>query len=438
MIKSLLSASLITLMSSSIHAELSATWEQEFALSVSGGDTHAQKLESIFQPEWNTSLTDNIDMTVIGRMLLDAYDNLGFENASFDNFSDINGTITQSKHADISIREWYVDTEISNTFWRIGKQQVVWGQADGLKVLDVVNPQSYREFILDDFADSRIPLWMLNVEVPIGDNDSVQFLWIADLTYNELATQGSVYELSSPLFIPQSTDGIKLLGINQHRPSSAIKDADIGIRYSKFYAGWDLTFNYMYHYQDNPVMYQTLVENNLTINAQFERNNLLGASASKAFGDFTLRTEIAYSSDTYHLLDKSSAVFIQKQGIHQSDDVSSVLGLDWQGLENTMLSIQWFQSSLFNYEPSVIRPQHNHILSGLYKQSFENETWELEILALYGLDKRDTALQIHLSYMLESNIKLWVGTDVFSGPEKSLFGQFNQTDRLTLGLEWGF
>jgi len=425
-------------MSSSIHAELSATWEQEFALSVSGGDTHAQKLESIFQPEWNTSLTDNIDMTVIGRMLLDAYDNLGFENASFDNFSDINGTITQSKHADISIREWYVDTEISNTFWRIGKQQVVWGQADGLKVLDVVNPQSYREFILDDFADSRIPLWMLNVEVPIGDNDSVQFLWIADLTYNELATQGSVYELSSPLFIPQSTDGIKLLGINQHRPSSAIKDADIGIRYSKFYAGWDLTFNYMYHYQDNPVMYQTLVENNLTINAQFERNNLLGASASKAFGDFTLRTEIAYSSDTYHLLDKSSAVFIQKQGIHQSDDVSSVLGLDWQGLENTMLSIQWFQSSLFNYEPSVIRPQHNHILSGLYKQSFENETWELEILALYGLDKRDTALQIHLSYMLESNIKLWVGTDVFSGPEKSLFGQFNQTDRLTLGLEWGF
>ena len=438
MIKSLLSASLITLMSSSIHAELSATWEQEFALSVSGGDTHAQKLESIFQPEWNTSLTDNIDMTVIGRMLLDAYDNLGFENASFDNFSDINGTITQSKHADISIREWYVDTEISNTFWRIGKQQVVWGQADGLKVLDVVNPQSYREFILDDFADSRIPLWMLNVEVPIGDNDSVQFLWIADLTYNELATQGSVYELNRPLFIPQSTDGIKLLGINQHRPSSAIKDADIGIRYSKFYAGWDLTFNYMYHYQDNPVMYQTLVENNLTINAQFERNNLLGASASKAFGDFTLRTEIAYSSDTYHLLDKSSAVFIQKQGIHQSDDVSSVLGLDWQGLENTMLSIQWFQSSLFNYEPSVIRPQHNHILSGLYKQSFENETWELEILALYGLDKRDTALQIHLSYMLESNIKLWVGTDVFSGPEKSLFGQFNQTDRLTLGLEWGF
>jgi hypothetical protein len=438
MIKSLLSASLIALMSSTIHAELSATWEQEFALSVAGGDTHAQKLESIFQPEWNTSVTDNIDMTVIGRMRLDAYDNLGFENASFDNFSDINGTITQSKHADISIREWYVDTEISNTFWRIGKQQVVWGQADGLKVLDVVNPQSYREFILDDFADSRIPLWMLNVEVPIGDNDSVQFLWIPDLTYNELATQGSVYALSSSLFIPQSTDGIKLLGINQHRPSSVIEDADIGIRYSKFYAGWDLTFNYMYHYQDNPVMYQTLVENNVTINAQFERNNVLGASASKAFGDFTLRTEIAYSSDTYHLLDKSSVVFIQKQGIHQSDDVSSVLGLDWQGLENTMLSIQWFQSSLFNYEPSVIRPQHNHILSGLYKKAFENETWELEVLALYGFDKRDTALQIHLSYMLDSNIKIWVGADVFTGPEQSVLGQFNQTDRLTLGLEWGF
>ena len=114
-----------------------------------------------------------------------------------------------------------------------------------------------------------------------------------------------------------------------------------------------------------------------------------------------------------------------------------MIGLDWQGLEDAILSGQWFQSYLFDYEEALLRPKQNNILSFLYKQTYENETWDLQILTLYGIDQSDTSLQVQLSYMIESNIKLWVGADVFSGPQPSLFGQFDQTDRITLGIEWG-
>ena len=57
--------------------------------------------------------------------------------------------------ADVELREFYVDVDIHDHVLRVGKQQIVWGEADGLKVLDVVNPQSFREFILADFEDSR-------------------------------------------------------------------------------------------------------------------------------------------------------------------------------------------------------------------------------------------------------------------------------------------
>jgi len=49
------------------------------------------------------------------------------------------------------LREFYLETDWGKSYFTFGKQQVVWGKADGLKVLDVVNPQSFREFILEDF-----------------------------------------------------------------------------------------------------------------------------------------------------------------------------------------------------------------------------------------------------------------------------------------------
>ena len=40
--------------------------------------------------------------------------------------------------------------------------------------------------------------------------------------------------------------------------------------------------------------------------------------------------------------------------------------------------------------------------------------------------------------MLESNIKLWIGSDVFYGQPEGLFGQFKDNDRITFGFELGF
>jgi len=40
--------------------------------------------------------------------------------------------------------------------------------------------------------------------------------------------------------------------------------------------------------------------------------------------------------------------------------------------------------------------------------------------------------------MMESNVKVWVGSDIFYGKKQGLFGQFAHEDRVTMGIEWGF
>ena len=414
-------------------ADFSAVIEQELTLDE---NLHSQKFEISFQPEWNVSINEEVEMTFIARARFDDLGNLGPINERPLNYSGNNGPIISGSYGGLTIREWYIDTEIKNTFWRVGKQQVVWGQADGLKVLDIVNPQSFREFILDDFDDSRIPLWMLNIEIPIGDEDSLQLLWIPDLTYHEFAETGTSFQITSPLFVPSIGDELPIVGFIPQKPSSVLGDSDVGFRYSKFYAGWDLTLNYLYHYHDSPVLYQRYEDDGVIIESKYKRNHLIGATASNVFGDFTLRTEIGYNSDTYHQMNPASAN-LNTDGVFQSKEFSSVIGMDWQGLENIFISAQWFQSHLFEYDNQVIRPRNNNIISFLYKQTFQNETWELDILSLYGLDKNDTSVQLELSYMLEDNFKVWIGSDIFSGNSTGLFGQFDQQDRIKFGFEWG-
>ena len=42
------------------------------------------------------------------------------------------------------LRELYLDTKIGGVDLRLGKQQVVWGTADGIKLLDIINPTDFR------------------------------------------------------------------------------------------------------------------------------------------------------------------------------------------------------------------------------------------------------------------------------------------------------
>ena len=101
--------------------------------------------------------------------------NLKYDTEATDGYK---GAKSYSQH-DL-LRELYVDTEVGNEdnpiSIRAGKQQVVWGTADGMKLLDVINPTDYREMAQNTMEDSRIPVWMLNAETDAADGSNWQFI----------------------------------------------------------------------------------------------------------------------------------------------------------------------------------------------------------------------------------------------------------------------
>jgi hypothetical protein len=74
------------------------------------------------------------------------------------------------------LRELYIDTGAGGWDLRLGKQQVVWGTADGIKLLDIINPTDFQELNQNAVEDARIPVWMINAETNIGERGNIQLI----------------------------------------------------------------------------------------------------------------------------------------------------------------------------------------------------------------------------------------------------------------------
>ncbi|MBI4694834.1 MAG: hypothetical protein HY749_12510 [Gammaproteobacteria bacterium] len=102
---------------------------------------------------------------------------IGNTHLNCQNCQDVNNSFldTAMNNTDSSgrlypFRELFVDAVTDNWWFRIGKQQVVWGKADFFRMQDIVNPVDFgQHFFFDSFEDIRIPQWIANVQYKAGD-----------------------------------------------------------------------------------------------------------------------------------------------------------------------------------------------------------------------------------------------------------------------------
>jgi len=128
--------------------------------------------------------TDNFKSETSARVYVDGEIEAISEGASYhvelQAFNDADAISSyQNNHAYTQrdpLREAYIDTSYGDWAIRAGKQQVVWGTADGAKFLDVINPTDYSEMAQNQMEDSRIPVWMLNSEKNLDDGGQLQFI----------------------------------------------------------------------------------------------------------------------------------------------------------------------------------------------------------------------------------------------------------------------
>lgn len=139
---------------------------------------------------FNTGRLEEATLTVVGRGVYDSiYDIRGSYHDSFENDDDHPG------EAEFKLREAFVDLLLPPISLRIGRQQVVWGETDNFRALDVINPLDLTwHWSWESWEDIRVPLWMVRGVYDIGkfgpfDESFIEGVWIPwDVQRNQVST----------------------------------------------------------------------------------------------------------------------------------------------------------------------------------------------------------------------------------------------------------
>jgi hypothetical protein len=417
------------------HVAGAAEWTSSAILRVEGAVSETSKelqtAETVADLDVTATFASGWSVKAALRARADSEDNLEPGRPAQDERSSFNRRWILGDRADAELRELYVDGHLGRTFLRIGKQQIVWGQADGLRVLDVVNPFSFREFVWPEPQDRRIPLWSVKTEAPLGPA-TAQLVWLPDPTYDEIPLGTAAFAVTTPLLVPASTTPVPVEPVR--RPHGWRDSSDGGARLSMFLGGWDVTLNYLYHTYDDPVPFVALKDGAPVLAPGYERSRLFGASFSNAFGSTTVRGEVGYSTDRWFITTAAA----DPDRVFSSDEIAFVVGLDNTALANTLLSVQYFESAVRDPAALMTRLRRERQATFLLQRSWRNESVRLRAMWLRSLDRDDGAVQARLSWQASADLSIGLSLERFHGDRLGLFGEFRDASRAGLDMQWAW
>ncbi len=380
--------------------------------------------------------------TISGRFVRDSRQPLVF----IDN-------LAQEKDSPVAqIRELYLDIINDNSDIRIGKQFIIWGVLEGIRVTDEINPLNFRELITPDLLDYRIPLWSVKANFYI-DEDTYELIWIPDIKFHKPAPPGSEWELLQE--IP-----------NTRRPGSyRLDNSEWGLRWSSTIADTEVSLSYFWTWDDFPVAFRN-ARIDASIDPQFfptyTRISLYGATFSRPLGSGILKGELAYVPDKFfglkNSIDNNGDGFLDQQGELKRRHLRWGLGYDFSrwGADFSPALSQWI---IFDYDNGLLQDQFDTALTLFVRKPLPEQSAVFQTLIIVLVNLQETYIKPKITFDITNRLQIGTGLDLFYGVGSQLgvssagggvtnltsiaqraqfFGNFHDNDRLFVDFKYSF
>ncbi|MEA3415028.1 MAG: DUF1302 family protein [Thermodesulfobacteriota bacterium] len=200
---------------------------------------------------------------------------------------------------------------------KLGRQIVVWGKSDNIRVTDVLNPLDMREPGLTDIEDLRFPVAMSKLDYYIGDW-SLTGIAIHEIRFNKSPEYGSdFYSGSQP---PPHED----------KPDSCCKNTEYAAAINGIFSGWDISFYWTDYYNDMPNTQLISAVPPPQTEWKHARLKMFGAAFNQALGNWLLKAETVYI-DGFE--------FFNRPGKEYSR-IDVLAGIEYSGFKDTTVSIE--------------------------------------------------------------------------------------------------
>ena len=405
-----------------------------FALLYAAISTHAQTdEESIwrikgFVDTYHAMRTDEPNNLMSSRTRVRGEIGRDFGQSSL--FVSLNATYNAilKERTGFELREAYLDHTENHWGLRAGRQLVIWGAADGLRITDLVSPLDMTEFLAQDYDDIRMPVNALRLFV---FNDKVRVEAIAVPAFEgyvlpvDASNPWSVLPTGSPLPVVWDDKG--------SRPAFRLSNFEYGGRLSVTLPGVDFSLSGLYTWNKMPVIQYAPSPTEITVSPQYYRMGFVGGDISKPLGQFVLRGEAAYNIDK-HFSYKPETMRQPQQGFRS---LNWLVGVDWYAPSEWMLSAQFSTENIFGYEDCIMQERNNMLATLNVSKKLFNSTLQLSDFTYFDVSNKGWFSRFAADYALSDQIHLLAGFDWFGG-DKGIFGIYKNNSEVWVKAKYSF
>jgi len=359
----------------------------------------------------------------------------------------------EDMECDIYPREYYLTLSWDRLTMKIGRQQVIWGESDAIRMADIINPLdlSWR-WSQESWEDIRVPLRMINVVYNFSSTKLImeprmQFIYIPEhfQPMSFAPNGGSVFD---PVFGPVSgsdpapwaiRSAARIIWSQQRMEMPDRSDSDnneFGVKLTGTIKGAELGLFYFYNRVDAAVYRFNFTHAPLPFEFKWPFVNTFGGTMNY----FEQRTGVVYRFECAYNKDYpySQADFMD---IKDRDTFAFMLGFDrptmWRFLNparSFFISGQWFHKHILDYDSNIITTDmdddhYQNIMSLLINTWYHQDKFQPEILVVYDFSNNGF-IRPQLLWDYSDYVSIAFGFQFFYGHDDSdgYFGAVRAND----------
>jgi len=242
--------------------------------------------------------------------------------AYYDSIYDIRGTEKYSKgeldelQSEVELYDAYLEGSLSsNLDMKLGRQVVVWGRSDTIRVTDVLNPLDNRRPGMVDIEDLRLPVAMAKFDYFVGDW-RITPIAVAEQRFSKNPPSGSAFN-PNPKNMP-----------NDKSYSDITPALSIGGEFS----GWDINFYASRLHNDTGYFDNGKISH--------DKVDMVGTAVNILKGSWLLKSELAH----FDGLKYSS---VSNKEFKRTD---ALVGLEYNGVADTLISYDVAVRNIHDYD----------------------------------------------------------------------------------------
>lgn len=314
--------------------------------------------------------------------------------------------------------EMYVEGMLlPNLDVRIGRQIVVWGKADNIRVVDVLNPLDSRVPGIVDIEDLRLPVTMSKIDFYYG-KWNMMGIAVNEIRFNKDPVYGSDF-YSFPFDTREET------------PANIIENTECALALNGIFSGWDIFFCIAQFYDDKPYIQGSLP----VMERHHSRLNMAGMSLNIAMGNWLLKTEAAYfhGREYYALPDE------------EKSRIDMLIGFDFSGFTDTTLSLEAVNRHLIDYDsvlkelPDCTRENETQAVLSIRRDLMNDNLHLVAFFSIFGITGEGGSFERYsVEYSVIDAFSIMAGVILYQSGNQIFLRNIGDKDRLFCELKYSF